>query len=313
MRLAGYGRSVFALDVPNTDKPDWHRLPTTVIRIGPNGKVTRRQVRFGYFTYFLGAAAAGPFGFYVGTGLVRRLMPSLAHTPDELFRFDSRLGIPVRAYVPSGVSMLAARGQLWASSIVWTGKVNGRVVRLDPRTLKVLAASPRLPVPSEENGGPWLSAPGLGLGSLWVFTSSKVLHEIDVFRLDPKTLAVRSTTKIPADSRLVESLRHPVGDAHHVDLVGSAVLSVDSRGRPLGRPTFVSDESSFQAFRDGLIGIANRALVLLDWRGRVRARTAVPGYGGESQSLTVSGDDAWFLGNVGQGNGIVHVRLNPAA
>lgn len=64
----------------------------------------------------------------------------------------------------------------------------------------------------------------------------------------------------------------------------------------------------------GLAGIVSHgldtSLVLLDARGRIRAKTALPSGGGQ---LTVSGDDAWFVGNVGHGNGIVHVRLRPAA
>jgi hypothetical protein len=42
----------------------------------------------------------------------------------------------------------------------------------------------------------------------------------------------------------------------------------------------------------------------------VTARTPLRDVGGE---LTVAGDDAWFLGDDGGGNGIVHVGLRGAS
>jgi hypothetical protein len=48
------------------------------------------------------------------------------------------------------------------------------------------------------------------------------------------------------------------------------------------------------------------ALELLDAQGQVTASTSLRDLGGE---IAVSGDNAWFLGNAGSGNGIVHVRL----
>ena len=48
------------------------------------------------------------------------------------------------------------------------------------------------------------------------------------------------------------------------------------------------------------------ALVRLDARGRVVRRTALHD---ASAQLAVSGRDAWFVGNGGHGDGIVHVRL----
>jgi hypothetical protein len=45
---------------------------------------------------------------------------------------------------------------------------------------------------------------------------------------------------------------------------------------------------------------------LLEAQGRVTASTSVRDLSGK---LTVSGEDAWFLGEAGAGNGIVHVRL----
>jgi hypothetical protein len=48
------------------------------------------------------------------------------------------------------------------------------------------------------------------------------------------------------------------------------------------------------------------ALVLLDRDGRILARTTFADAGAD---LAVSGQDAWFLGDAGQGNGIVHVHV----
>jgi hypothetical protein len=59
----------------------------------------------------------------------------------------------------------------------------------------------------------------------------------------------------------------------------------------------------------GLTPDAEASLVFLDPAGEILARTDLPDAG---SNLAVSGDDAWFLGNAGAGNGIVHVRLmNP--
>ena len=55
----------------------------------------------------------------------------------------------------------------------------------------------------------------------------------------------------------------------------------------------------------GLTG-GNSALLLLDGDGRTVARTELSDAGAD---LAVSGQDAWFLGNAGRGNGIVHVQL----
>jgi hypothetical protein len=46
--------------------------------------------------------------------------------------------------------------------------------------------------------------------------------------------------------------------------------------------------------------------VLLDADGRILAKTALADAGTE---IAVSGQDAWFLGDAGLGNGIVHARV----
>jgi hypothetical protein len=61
-------------------------------------------------------------------------------------------------------------------------------------------------------------------------------------------------------------------------------------------------------YKDRLVGLndAASAIELLNAQGRVTARTPLRDLSGE---LAVSGDNAWFLGDAGGGNGIVHVRL----
>jgi hypothetical protein len=61
-------------------------------------------------------------------------------------------------------------------------------------------------------------------------------------------------------------------------------------------------------YGDGLVGISAEppAVVRLDASGGVVARTRVRDAGAR---LSLSGDDAWFEGNAGHGDGIVHVRI----
>ncbi len=299
---AASGRSLFAVVISE------HRaVPVVAVRVEPDGRVARRNLRFG-LARFLSDVSAGRFGLYAGTSLFRRTVPPpLGTAPDELIRIDpATLGIAARAYFPARVVPLAAGGQLWAS----VG--NGRVVRLDPRTLAVVASTRQIAFSDDHVSPPYLSTPALGLGSLWVLTATSS-YRLELLRLDPETLVVRSRTTLPV--RSAQFGGGLIADRHHLYVAGDVVLPVDADGRPIGRPRLVSDPIGwFQIHGDGLVGIVSHGtgtdLVLLDSRGRVRARTALPGGG---SFLTVSGGDAWFLGNAGHGNGIVHVRLNTAA
>jgi hypothetical protein len=164
----------------------------------------------------------------------------------------------------------------------------------------VLASRRLLPARAVALEGLGLTKPALGLGSLWVLAGDR-----ELVRLDPATLAVRSRARVPRAA----PLGRVVGDSARVALVGRGVASV-ARDGTIGRvdPGANLDAAELDGHR--LVGLddARLALELLDAQGAVTATTSLRDLGGE---LAVSGDDAWFLGDAGSGNGVVHVRLRP--
>jgi hypothetical protein len=169
----------------------------------------------------------------------------------------------------------------------------------------VTKASRRLlPARTAATGAATLSKPAFGLGSVWVLAGN--VRKLELVRLDPDTLAVRSRRRVPSGGRLAQALHDISADARHVYLVGSAIAPIDRRG--LGPVRLVAGLETAAVYRDGLVGISAGppALVRLDASGRIVARTHVRDAGAR---LAVSGDDAWFEGNAGHRDGIVHVRL----
>jgi hypothetical protein len=130
--------------------------------------------------------------------------------------------------------------------------------------------------------------------------------------MDPTSLAVRSRTRVPTGGDLAQALNHVAADSSHVYLVGDAVAGVSGNGKLIGRPVPVSGLANAAIHGTGLVGLtAERpALVLLDPDGRILARTIFADAGAD---LAVSGQEAWFLGDAGQGNGIVHVHVAAGA
>jgi hypothetical protein len=122
-------------------------------------------------------------------------------------------------------------------------------------------------------------------------------------RMDPTTLTVRSRTPIPRGKHVSQV----IGDSTHVYLVTRGVVSVDAAGK-LGHLNPDTNLDAAAIYRQALVGLndAKLAVELLDSQGHVTASTTLRDLGGE---LAVSGNNAWFLGNAGGGNGIVHLRL----
>jgi hypothetical protein len=146
-----------------------------------------------------------------------------------------------------------------------------------------------------------LSKPAFGLGSLWANAGGG--SHTELVRMDPMTLVVRSRTRLALGAPLTEV----VADRTHVYLARRGIASVDTQGRLV----HVAADANLDAaavYKDGLVGLndAASAIELLNAEGRVTARTPLRDLSGE---LAVSGDNAWFLGDAGGGNGIVHVRL----
>ena len=289
--FAARGPALYALVVP-----PGRQSSVTFLRVDGSGDVRRARVAFRQ-PAFLQDLSAGPDGVYAGTSVVRRF----SKRPDELVRLDGQtLTVRARAKFRSSIATVASGQSLWASF------GDGRVVRLDPRTLAVEASRRILPVSRTATGAATLSRPAVGLGSVWVLAGD-ALH-LALVRLDPATLAVRSRTRVPTGGRLAQALNHVTADSGHVYLVGDALAAVGANGKLTERPVLVPGLATAVVHGTRLVGLTAEtpALVLLAPNGRVLARTGVRDAGAD---LAVSGRDAWFLGNAGRGNGIVHVRI----
>ena len=268
----------------------------SVVRVGSDGTTTRKRVPFGLPAY-LSDVSAGPGGIYAGTTVIKRF--TNAH--DQLIRIDPRtLTISARAFFPASVATVAHGGWVWAAL------GDGRVVRLDAHTLAIAASRRILPAAAAANVVALLSKPALGLGSVWVLAGNA--KRLELVRMNPQTLAVRSRTRVPTRGRLAQALHEVDGDSGHLYLIGSAVVAVSANGRLANRPVLVPGLANAAIHGSGLVGVTAEApgVVLLNPHGRIEARTTVADTGGP---LAVSGRDIWFMGNAGGGDGIVHVHL----
>src|SRR5438105_5419418 len=160
-----------------------------VMRVDGDGGTARSSFLLGSAQY-LTTPVAGPEGLYAGTAVIRRF----TKVPDELVRIDSHtLALQARASFPAWVEPVAQGPGLGAS----VG--DGRVVRLDPRTLAVRASRRLVPAP--------VSRPAVGLGSVWVVAGDA--RSLQLVRLDPVSLSVRSRTRVPAEfAALAADARH---------------------------------------------------------------------------------------------------------
>jgi hypothetical protein len=308
--LAAMGQRAFTVDQPSY--PQGRRI--RVIEIAGDGRlIKQRSLVVGHvYAGSMWDVSAGPDGLYVGTAVIHRFFPNI---PDALLRIDSTtLAIVAKATFPACVATVAQGQELWASI------GDGRVLRLDPQTLAIRAARRVVPKPTAATAALLsLSAPALGVGSLWVLVGDERgadgRGELELVRLDPTSLAVRSRTLVSRNygegSAIPwQSIQAVAAGNDGVYLWGDEIVPVGAGGaieaQPIRGPGLESvavDRSTVVA----LIGGPPGALIELNAQGRVLARAALRGSAGQ---LAVSGRDAWFMGDAGGGNGIVHVRLN---
>jgi hypothetical protein len=270
--------------------PEQHATSIAVERVDPTATL-RRRLRFP-LAYYLMDLSAGAHGLYAGTAVIKRF----ANVADELVRIDPRtLAVRARASFPGRVAAIEAGGRMWASI------GDGRVVRLDPTSLRVLASRRLFSARSVALHDLSLSKPAFGLGSLWTIAGGDT--RTDLLRMDPMTLAVRSRTRLA----LAAPFSEVIADRTHVYLARRGIASVDAQGRVVD----VTADANLDAAaicNNALVGLndAASAIELLDAQGRVTAKTPLRDVSGE---LAVSGNNAWFLGDAGGGNGIVHLRV----
>lgn len=298
--FAARGQRAFAVVLP----PQGPRI--RLMEIAGDGRVIDQRSLVVGHVYARGilGVSLGPDGLYVGTAVLHRFFP---HVPDELLRIDpTTLAIVAKARFPARVAAVEKGQELWASI------GDGRVLRLNPRTLAIRASRRLVPEPSPATAALlYMSAPALGAGSLWVLVGDGRGH-LELVRLDPKSLAVRSRTPVYGHGSAIprQSIQAVAAASNGAYLWGDEIVPVDVGGiiddRPIREPDLESvavDGSTLVA----LVGGPPGALVELDRQGRVLARSVLRDGAGQ---LAVSGRDAWFLGDAGGGNGIVHVRLN---
>jgi hypothetical protein len=290
MLFAAREASLFVLVAPP------HRAASiTVVRLGAGGGIARSRVPFARSNY-LADISSGPDGIYAGTAVIKRF----TRAADELVRIDPKtLTIGARARFASGIATVEQGQGMWASL------ADGRVMRLDPLTLAIKASHRLIPAAQVTKRGLALSRPALGFGSLWVLAGDA--RDLELVRIDPVSLAVRSKTHLPTS--LARAVHRVVAGSRRVYLVGSAIARVNSRGKLIGRPITVPGLASAEPHGTRWLGLTccKPALVLFNARGRILARTPLPDSG---TLLAARGENAWLLGNAGHGNGIIHVRLN---
>jgi hypothetical protein len=291
--FAARGAKLFEVELPSGAGS-----AVTLARVAPNGRVADRRTRIARAA-FLMDLSTGHDGVYAGSYVIKRF----ADVPDELVRIDpATLAIRSHAFFPSRVATVEQGARMWASL------GDGRVLRLDPRTLATLATRRLLPRSLFDREVLTLSKPAFGLGSVWVVAGDE--RKLELVRMDPSTLAVRSRTRVPTHGfALAQALYGVSADARHVYLVGGrALVAAAADGRLVGRPALPPNLATSSVAASGLVGLTGvrPGLVLLTPDGRVSARTPLRDAGAQ---IVVSGRDAWFLGNAGHGNGIVHVRL----
>ena len=273
--------------------------PTTIMvdrASGADGVVNGKRLSFPRAA-FLSDVAVGPRGVYLGTSVIKRF----TNTPDVLARLDpTTLMVAAETSFPARVQALAQGRYVWASI------GDGRVVRLDPCTLAIQRSVRVLPERSTVRGAGSVSAPALGLGSLWVLAGDE--HDLDLIRMNPRTLAVRSKTHVRTGGESAQSLNTIAADENHVYLTGGGFVRVDADGTLDGPPTMQARLAAVAIHRAGLVAVTDppTSLVLLAGDGRVEARTPLADAGG---FLAVGGDTAWLLGNAGHGDGIVQIHI----
>jgi hypothetical protein len=286
---AARGASLFVLVIPSGQARS-----VTVMRFGADGAIARNRVAFGLADYLMNLST-GPGGIYAGTAVIKRFTSAR----DELVRIDpSTLRVVARASFPGSVATIERGGHMWASI------GDGRVARLNPMTLATLVSRRVLPASRVTARGATVSKPAFGLGSLWVLAGDE--RDLQLVRMNPTTLAVLSRARVPTGGVLYQALNKVEADSSHVYLTGSAIARVDRDGSLIGRPISVPQLEVAEIHGVGLVGLTTRAVVLLTPTGRVIASTGLRDAGSQ---LTVSGDDAWFVGDAGRGEGIVHMRL----
>ncbi len=268
----------------------------TIVRIDPEGTVTRRRLTDPLVGYFSHAAAQGQ-ALFIGTSVVARFTSA----SDELLRVDaSTLAVTARVALPGAVVALAAD-----SEGLWVGLAD-RILRLDPVSLVVPASSAIRGITLPPLGLASLNVLARGPGGLWA-TVGDALHTA-LYRFDPLSLAVLSRTDVPESGQGIQAVAGP----ESVWITGEDFARrVDASGR-LSEAVPEAGPQVATAQGRGLLalvtsGAVSETLVQISEGGAVVASSEV-GDGGAH--LVVDGPDVWLL----DGLSLAHwVLVSPAS
>lgn len=266
----------------------------TVLRIDPDGTITRREVAdplASYFSQFINQGQS----LYVGTSVIKRFTSA----SDELLRLNaSTLTVTARATLRGGVIGLASDPQG-----VWVALAD-RVLRLDPVSLAVRAFYVIPGATPPPVGSSSISSLALGPGGLWA-TFGDAPHTT-LYRFDSASLAVLGRVRVPESGQGIRV----VAGSESVWLTGEDfVRRVDPSGH-LANPTVVRGLQVAATQGRGLVALLSsggvqEALLQFDAQGDVVARSEVGDAGGR---LGVDGRDVWLL----HGLSLAHwTLLNP--
>jgi len=272
-----------------------HGERVRIARVDPDGRVDRADLKDPLGGYYFAAREQSGW-LYVATSVIQRI----THTPNELVRIHaSSLSVVDRTTLPDGVVSMASDPH-----DIWVALVDGRILRIDPASLSVLASCAVPGATPPPAGSSSFGSLALGPGGLWATFGSA--RRTMLYRLDPRSLAVLSRRTVPESGQGILVM----ADSQAVWLTGTNFARrVDAYGN-LSDPLRIPELDAAAAVGHGLLVLsippsstsALEQLTLYDEQGRMLGRSNVGDAGGQ---LAIDGADVWL----GHGRAVAQWRL----
>ncbi len=251
----------------------------TVFTVTNAGSLTQGALADPLACYF-NAMAADAGSVYAGTEVIAKF----SSASNEVVRLDPvDLAVLARRDVPGGVVGLVVgpNGLLVATS--------DEVLLLDPTSLATRASYVIPGAVPPPVGLAQISSLALGRGGVWVTYGTA--QTTTLYRLDPSTLALRTTAQAGSGQGL-----RVVADDSATWLVGPNTVRQVGASGSLYPPLPISDLQGAAAEGDGLVvlegGAADESLVLLDGSGDTLAKAPADDAGSQ---LALDGTSIWVL------------------
>jgi hypothetical protein len=284
--MAATGGSLYGIEIAASGST------ADVVRIDPDGTITRRTVTDPLAYYFSRLVAQGS-SLYLGTSVIKRF----TNAADELLRIDtSTLTVTARTSLPGGVV-----GRLVSDPRnVWVALAD-RVLRLDPVSLAVRATYVIPGAVPPPRGSSSITALALGPGGLWATFGDS--ESSTLYRFDPASLTVLGRTALAGTGQV----SGVVADPESVWLTGTDWVQRIDPTRQLAARTSAPDLQAAAAQGGGLVALVDdppgiEAFVQVDAEGVVVGRSDVGDAGGR---LALDGRDVWLP----QGLSVAHWTL----